>query len=102
MLRNSFRRMTVAMAGLIALSGAGLGLATSAQATTKHKTYNVAYLSYGVANSYDAPMLAAAKAVAAAAGNVRVTVFDSQSTYTTQVAQLQDVINSTGRSLFPT
>lgn len=64
-----------------------------AQATTKHKHYTVAYMSYGVANSYDAPMLAAAKAVAAADG-VRVVVFDSQSSYTTQVSQLQDVVNS--------
>ena len=93
---NRFRRVTVAMAGLIALSSAGIGLVSSAQAATKHKvkTYNVAYLSYGVANSYDAPMLAAAKAVAAGHGHVNVTVFDSQSTYTTQVAQLQTVVNS--------
>lgn len=82
------------MAGLIALSSTAIGFASTAQAATKHKTYNVAYLSYGVANSYDAPMLAAAQAVAAAAGNVKVTVFDSQSSYTTQVSQLQDVINS--------
>lgn len=88
--------MTIATAGLIALSSAGVGLATTAHAATKPKpkTYNVAYLSYGVANSYDAPMLAAAKAVAAGAGHVNVTVFDSQSTYTTQASQLQDVINS--------
>ena len=53
----------------------------------------MAYLSYGVANSYDAPMLAAAQAVAAADG-VKVTVFDSQSSYTTQAAELQTVISS--------
>ena len=94
MFRNRLRRITIAMAGLVALSSAGMGLATAAHAAPKAKTYNVAYLSYGVANSYDAPMLAAAKAVAAASGHVKVTVFDSQSTYTTQVSQLQDVINS--------
>jgi ribose transport system substrate-binding protein len=68
----------------------GLGVA---QAATKHKTYKVAYISYGVANSYDAPMLAAAKAVAAADG-VKVVVFDSQTSYANQVAELQNVISS--------
>ncbi|MGH9020646.1 MAG: sugar ABC transporter substrate-binding protein [Acidimicrobiales bacterium] len=94
MLTNRFRRITIAMAGLLALSTAGLSLTATAQAATKHKTYNVAYLSYGVANSYDAPMLAAARAVAATSGHVNVTVFDSQSTYTTQVSELQDVVAS--------
>jgi ribose transport system substrate-binding protein len=96
MLNNRFRRFTVAIAGLLAITSIGLGVMTSAQAATKHKakTYNVAYLSYGVANSYDAPMLAAAKAVALTTGHVKVTVFDSQSTDTTQVSQLQDVISS--------
>lgn len=79
------------------------GFGVAAQAATKHhkvatkhhkvKTFHVAYMSYGVANSYDAPMLAAAKAVAGANG-VKVTVFDSQTSYTTQVSQLQDVVNS--------
>jgi len=77
-------------ATLVSSSLVGLGVA---QAGAKTKTYKVAYLSYGVANSYDAPMLAAAKAVAGASG-VSVTVFDSQTSYTTQVAQLQTVISS--------
>jgi ribose transport system substrate-binding protein len=96
MLKNRNRYITLVMAGMIALSTAGVGLVSTAQAATKHKakTYNVAYLSYGVANSYDAPMLAAAKAVAVTTGHVNVTVFDSQSTDTIQVSQLQDVINS--------
>ena len=64
-----------------------------AQAATKTKTFKVAYLSYGVANSYDAPMLAAAKAVAAADG-INVQVFDSQSSYTTQASELQTVVSS--------
>jgi len=77
------------------LSTASFGVGVAAQAATKHKhkTYKVAYLSYALANSYDAPMLAAAKAVAAADG-VKVTVFDANNSYTTQVSQLQDVINS--------
>jgi ribose transport system substrate-binding protein len=96
MLKNRFRSVTFLTAGLLVMTSIGFGVMTNAQAATKHKvkTYNVAYLSYGVANSYDAPMLAAAKAVAAADGHVNVTVFDSQSTDTIQVADLQDAINS--------
>lgn len=96
MLKNRFRNFTIVAAGLMVMTSVGFGVASNAQAATKHKvkTYNVAYLSYGVANSYDAPMLAAAKAVAAADGHINVTVFDSQSTDTIQVADLQDVINS--------
>ena len=96
MLKNRSRLITIVMTGVLALSTAGIGLVSTAQAATKHKvkTYNVAYLSYGVANSYDAPMLAAAKAVALTTGHVNVTVFDSQSTDTIQVSQLQDVVNS--------
>jgi len=78
------------------MTSLGFGVMSSAQAATKHKvkTYNVAYLSYGVANSYDAPMLAAAKAVALTTGHVNVQVFDSQSTDTLQVSELQQVVNS--------
>jgi len=96
MLKNRSRLITIVMTGVLALSTAGIGLVSTAQAATKHKvkTYNVAYLSYGVANSYDAPMLAAAKAVALTTGHINVTVFDSQSTDTIQVSQLQDVVNS--------
>jgi ribose transport system substrate-binding protein len=86
-------RWIVTMAAGAALLSTMLTAVGVAQAATKHKHYTVAYMSYGVANSYDAPMLAAAKAVAAADG-VRVVVFDSQSSYTTQVSQLQDVVAS--------
>jgi ribose transport system substrate-binding protein len=97
MLKNRFRNITIAMAGLLAITSVGIGVMSSgASAAAKHKvkTYNVAYLSYGVANSYDAPMLAAAKAVAAADGHINVQVFDSQSTDTLQVSELQTVVNS--------
>jgi ribose transport system substrate-binding protein len=79
-------------ATLMSMTLTGLGVAAQA-ATVHHKTYRVAYLSYAVANSYDAPMLAAAKAVAGASG-VKINVYDAQNSYTTQVSQLQDVINS--------
>ncbi len=57
------------------------------------KTLHLAYLSFAVANSYDAPMLAAAKA-AAAAGNADITVFDANNSPQTQYSQLQNVIGS--------
>jgi ribose transport system substrate-binding protein len=96
MLKNRFRNFTILTAGLMVMTSIGFGVMTSAQAATKHKvkTYNVAYLSYGVANSYDAPMLAAAKAVAATTGHVNVQVYDSQSTDTLQVSELQQAISS--------
>ena len=94
-MKTKLRWLVGLAAGATLLSSAVMGMGV-AQAATKHKvkTYNVAYLSYGVANSYDAPMLAAAKAVALTTGHVNVTVFDSQSTDTIQVSQLQDVVNS--------
>jgi ribose transport system substrate-binding protein len=92
MVKTKMRWLVGLAAGATLLSSAVMGMGV-AQAATKHKHYTVAYMSYGVANSYDAPMLAAAKAVAGASG-VRVVVFDSQSSYTTQAAQLQNVINS--------
>ena len=57
------------------------------------KTLEIAYLSFAVANSYDAPMLAAAKA-AAAAGNANLTVFDANLDPAAQVKQLQDATAS--------
>ena len=92
MVRTKMRWLVGMAAGATLLSSSLVGFGV-AQATTKAKHYTVAYLSYGVANSYDAPMLAAAKAVAGASG-VRVVVFDSQTSYTSQASQLQNVINS--------
>jgi ribose transport system substrate-binding protein len=53
----------------------------------------IAYLSFAVANSYDAPMLAAARAVAKAQG-ASVTVFDAANDPKKQLAQLQTAITS--------
>jgi ribose transport system substrate-binding protein len=65
--------------------------ATSPSAVAK--TLELAYISFAVANSYDAPMLAAAKA-SAAAGNANLTVFDGNLDPATQTKQLQDAIAS--------
>ena len=57
------------------------------------KTLEIAYISFAVANSYDAPMLAAAQA-AAAAGNAKLTVFDGNLDPATQTKQIQDATAS--------
>jgi len=62
-------------------------------------TFKVAYVSYAVANTYDAPMLAAAEAAAistanAAKARVSVTVFDGAMSYTQQISAIQDVTSS--------
>ena len=57
------------------------------------KALNIAYLSFAVDNSYDAPMLAAALAVASADG-ATLKVFDADNNPQTQFDQLQTVINS--------
>jgi ribose transport system substrate-binding protein len=66
--------------------------ATAAAAAAK-KPMNIAYLSFAVDNTYDAPMLAAAQAVASTDG-ATLKVFDANNNPQTQYDQLQTVINS--------
>jgi ribose transport system substrate-binding protein len=75
-------------AGQPASSGTAAATAQSAG-----KTLSIAYLSFAVENSYDAPMLAAAQAVASD-DNATVKVFDANNSPQTQYSQLQDVISS--------
>ena len=77
--------------GILALAGS-LVLGTSASHAAA-KQINIAYLSYAVANSYDGPMLAAARAIADANG-AKVTVFDAGNDPKVQYSQLQNVISS--------
>jgi ribose transport system substrate-binding protein len=74
-------------------SPSAVSSAPAAAASTPAKTLELAYISFAVANSYDAPMLAAAKA-SAAAGNANLTVFDGNLDPATQTKQLQDAIAS--------
>jgi ribose transport system substrate-binding protein len=67
--------------------------ASAPVASVPAKTLELAYLSFAVANSYDAPMLAAAQA-AAAAGNAKLTVFDANLDPAAQTKQLQDAVAS--------
>ena len=85
------RWLTGSAVGALALSTMLTGLSTAASAAKK--PIRIAYISYAVGNSYDAPMLAAAKAVAGASG-VQVTVFDGAYNPSTQVAAMQDIISS--------
>jgi ribose transport system substrate-binding protein len=78
----------MAVAALVVAANVASG-APSKQAAT----INVAYLSFAVANSYDAPMLAAAKSVASK-GGAKVTVFDAANDPKKQIQQLQTAISS--------
>jgi ribose transport system substrate-binding protein len=86
----------VGSALVLALAIAAMGAAgASAQSRAKTKHLKIAYLSFAVDNSYDAPMLAAAKAVANA-NNATLKVFDANNSPATQYAQFQDAITAGG------
>ena len=92
------RRSAVIAAGLAlaacsSSSAPSASTSTSASAAAAHKPMSIAYLSFAVENSYDAPMLAAAQAVASTDG-ATLKVFDANNSPQTQFSQLQDVINS--------
>jgi ribose transport system substrate-binding protein len=85
----------LALAACGSSSGGQPASSTSAGAASlaAGKTLNIAYLSFAVENSYDAPVLAAAQGVASDE-NANVKVFDANNSPQTQYSQLQDVINS--------
>lgn len=66
---------------------------TSSAAPGSSKKLHLAYFSFAVQNSYDAPMLAAAEKQAAAE-NAEYKVFDANNTAQTQFSQIQDAIAS--------
>ena len=72
---------------------AGSGGSGSASPSVTAKPLTIAYLSFAVENSYDAPMLAAAQAVASD-NHATMKVFDANNSPQTQFTQLQDAINS--------
>lgn len=91
-LQSRKSKVRVAFA-VFAIASSLLVNSTAAMAAQKSKQINVAYLSFAITNSYDAPMLAAARAVATASG-VKVTVFDAGNDPKAQYTQLQNVISS--------
>lgn len=67
--------------------------AAPSESAAPEETLQLAYLSFAVANSYDAPMLAAAQ-TAAANNNAELTVFDANNNTELQAQQLQDALAS--------
>jgi ribose transport system substrate-binding protein len=90
--RMSRSKATAALV-LVALVTLALAAAAASGARSAASKPRIAYLSFAVANSYDAPMLAAAKDVAKAEG-ASVTVFDAANDPKKQLAQLQTAITS--------
>jgi ribose transport system substrate-binding protein len=83
----------VGLAGCSTAASSGTSSGASSAAAAPSGVAQIAYLSFAVANSYDAPMLAAAQA-AAADNNAKLTVFDANNDPKTQYSQLQNVISS--------
>ncbi len=88
--RSRRARIICAASAMLVLGTAVLnaGPASAAHARAGAQPVRIAYLSFAVANSYDAPMLAAAKA-AAKAGGGKITVLDAANDPKKQFAQLQ-------------
>jgi ribose transport system substrate-binding protein len=84
------RTRAVLAVAVLAVAAAATISGGAAAGSSKPK---IAYLSFAVANSYDAPMLAAAKAVAKSSG-ASVTVFDAANDPKKQLAELQTAITS--------
>jgi len=82
-------------AAALALAGCASGGSSGSGSTQSGSSepLQIAYMSFAVANSYDAPMLDAAKQVASA-NNAVVTVFDANNDPQAQFTQLQDAVTS--------
>lgn len=91
------RRRVVGVSGTLVLACATAAIvaagASGGADKQAAKTVRIAYLSFAVANSYDAPMLAAAKK-AAAAGGGKITVLDAANDPKAQFGQLQTAATS--------
>jgi ribose transport system substrate-binding protein len=88
----------VAVAAALTLAACGgssnsSSSSSSTAAKSANKPVRIAYLSFAVANSYDAPMLAAAQAVAKD-NNASIKVFDANNDPKKQFAQLQTASSS--------
>ena len=78
---------------VVAIAAIATGVASGGADQKAATPVRIAYLSFAVANSYDAPMLAAAKKAAGARGG-KITVFDAQNDPKKQFAQLQTAASS--------
>ncbi len=92
--RGSVYRVAAVTIGAVCAIGMSATLMSSAGAANSgEKTLKVAYMSFSVQNSYDAPMLAAAQKQAKAS-HVVLTVFNAATTPTKQYDELQTVIST--------
>ena len=93
--RSLLRSLALAAtaAAALALAACSSSGTASTSSSSSPKPLSIAYLSFAVENSYDAPMLAAAQAVAAD-NHATLKVFDANNNPQTQYSQLQDAINS--------
>ena len=85
-------RACAAIIGVISVTFALIANSSAAK-NTRH--LKIAYLSFAVTNTYDAPMLAAAQKEAAA-NNATLVVKDAANSPTTQFSQFQDVLAAGG------
>jgi ribose transport system substrate-binding protein len=85
--------LTVAACGSSKSGGSSSTSSSKPAAATSAKPVKIAYLSFAVANSYDAPMLAAAQAIAKE-NNATIKVFDANNDPKKQFAQLQTATSS--------
>ena len=85
--------LTVAACGSSGDSSSSIDLDGQKAAANSNKPVRIAYLSFAVANSYDAPMLAAAQTVAKG-NNATIKVFDANNDPKKQFAQLQTATTS--------
>lgn len=92
--RGALYRAGAATVGAVCAIGMSAMLMSPAGAAKAgEKTLKVAYMSFSVQNSYDAPMLAAAQKQAKAS-HVVLTVFNAATTPTKQYDELQTVIST--------
>jgi ribose transport system substrate-binding protein len=90
---RSRARSVLGIAALAALAVLALTAGGASGAASSASKPQIAYLSFALANSYDAPMLSAAKSVAKAQG-ASVTVFDAANDPKKQLSQLQTAMSS--------
>jgi ribose transport system substrate-binding protein len=81
------------LATVVVATALAAWIAAPAGARSTTSPVKIAYLSFAVANSYDAPMLAAAKS-AASTGGATITVFDANNDPSTQLSELQTATTS--------
>ena len=90
---TTFRNGAFALLAVVAAIGLAACGNSASSSTPASKPLSIAYLSFAVANNYDAPMLSAAETVAQI-DHASVKVFDAKNSPQTQYSQLQQVIAS--------